>query len=114
MKTRKAMVILLAACCLAAMFSLEATAAAWVSNVTVDSAGPYGTTADPGTSYVYLTHNADPPLWVGSKRCTIGPSRGKEFLAVALTALANGKTVNVYGNLTAGSPTITGIYVNKN
>jgi hypothetical protein len=113
MKTRKAIIVLLVVGCLTALSSLEA-AAVWLT-CTVDQAGPNGT----DITDVYLTDTAATPEWGGaSKKCrissTLAPTRGKEFLAVALTALANGKPVKVLiGNPAATIPAITAMYIQK-
>lgn len=112
MKTKKAIFILLTVFCLMGMFFLEANAA-WLT-CTVDQVGPSGTTEGVSGSYIYLTDTADPPAWGGaSKKCYFGPARGKEFLAVALTALANGKKVQVGITLTPAIPPISAIYIQK-
>jgi hypothetical protein len=111
MKPRKAILILFMVGCLMPLFSMQATAAwEWVT-CNVDQVGPYLLTEGVNGSHIYLTDTAEPPAWEGSKKMFISPSRGKEYLAVALTALASGKRVKVYIVPSATFPTINGIYV---
>ncbi len=112
MKAKKAISLLAAAFCLLALFAVNADAAlSWVT-CTVDQAGPYGLVEGTSGSRVYLT-DVSGAAWAGSKQCVLSPNRGKEYLAAALTALANSKQVRVYLNPALATPTINGFYVQK-
>lgn len=113
MKTNKIILIVLAVFFLLSSFSMQAIAAASWFTCTIDQVGPYGLNEGVSGSYIYLTSTADPPAWDGSRRCIISPNRGKEYLATALAALANGKQVMVYINPANVTPTINGIYIQK-
>jgi hypothetical protein len=114
MKTRKAVLVLLTVFCLATFFSLQANAAGPYI-CTVDEVGPYDTIEGVSGSQIYLTDtNTAAPGWAGSKKFLISPNRGKEFLATALTAVANGKQVKVYANpATRLTVPIVGIFIEK-
>jgi len=106
MKARNAVVILLTVFCLVALCAASSFAASKVC--TVESVGPYGTLEGTDGSAIFLTDTGEPIAFT-NKKFFIGPNRGKEFLAAALTALASGKPVTVFY---AGT-TVTGIYVKK-
>jgi len=110
MKTKKTVLVTLLLCGLVAGWFPDAGAApAWYM-CTVDMAGPFGTTAA-SSSRVYLTDTATDPAWAGSKQFVITTTRAKEYLAVALTAVASGKKVKINSDLSSESPTISAIYV---
>jgi hypothetical protein len=118
MKTRKAVIVLVMAGLLTSLLAGGAIAATYTC--TVESAGPWGVNPEAGGAYVvYLTDTAASPAFT-NKKCTFPNNattglRGKEYLAAALTALANGKTVTV---TTASAPSsaslaLTSFLVNK-
>jgi len=108
-KTKKVILVLLMFGCLGT-FSAVAAQADWVIS-TIDQVGPYGINETTSGSRIFLTAVNPADAWPGSKECKIGVSRGKEFLAAALTALASGKQVRVSLNPALASPTISAIYV---
>ncbi|MBM4293800.1 MAG: hypothetical protein FJ126_02710 [Deltaproteobacteria bacterium] len=111
MKTRKAVLVLVAMGLL--MASFVGTASAATVTCSVDGTGVFNTSAATPVYYVFLTDTAATPVW-NNKKCSLPAARGKEYLAVALTALANGKTVTVTcANTAAAVPAITSMIANK-
>jgi len=107
MKVRKSLTVIFLVCGLLAGLSLQASAA-WYT-CTVNQAGPFGATAESGVR-IYLTDDA--ATWEGSKQFKVAAARANQFLAVALTAIANGKKVYVSCvNPAVALPTITAIYL---
>lgn len=109
MKTKKTLVVLLLVCGLLAGGALQA-AAAWYT-CTVNQAGPFGV-AESSSVRIFLTD--DGAAWEGSKEFKVNVSRANSFLAVALTAMANGKKVRVScANIAASPAAITAIYLQE-
>jgi hypothetical protein len=113
MKTRKAIFALLTVCCLMSSFPMATHAAQIWAICTIDQVGPYGINEGVSGSHIYLTDTANSPAWDGSKKFLISSQRGKEFLATALTAVANGKTVNASVNPDATVGTVGALIIQK-
>jgi hypothetical protein len=59
----------------------------------------------------FLTEASDDTHLFTNKQFQVGPTRAKEFLAVALTAISQGKKVRVSTTNTGTIPLITAIYL---
>jgi ABC-type glycerol-3-phosphate transport system substrate-binding protein len=115
MKTRKMALMVLVAFGLVAVFSVSAYAAAANCVCTVSSAGTYTWT---GSATDYKT--AIKLTWVsggttpGTKVKTFyaPTNREKDFLAIALTAMANGKKVTALVDFITASTVVNNLYLN--
>jgi len=106
MKTKKMVVMVLAAVLVVAFAATGAFAAfAWYDATVTASAPGYGGAGPSGaTDTIFvLTHSATTKLFT-NKQFKAWTGRQKEMLAVALTAMANGKKLRVYVDLAAAAP----------
>lgn len=116
MKTKKAILCLLTLCCLAALFSLPASADPHWYECIVDKVGPYGIVQGSSGGWIYLTHNDPDPEWDGSKKFIISASRAKEYLDIGSKALlpVQPKLVEVYADPNAATPLVKGLLLKSN
>jgi ABC-type amino acid transport substrate-binding protein len=108
MKTKKMAVTVLMVFGLLAALSLSAHAATFTC--TVVSAGPLNTAVDSGTRFFLTEASDDTPEW-SNKQFQVGATRAKEYLAVALTAISQGKKVKITTPNTGTVPFITSMYL---
>ena len=107
MKVRKTLTVIFLVCGLLTGWSLQAAAATFTC--TVNSAGPSGTAETATAVRINLTEASS--AW-GPTQFSVTGARSKEFLAVALTAIANGQRVQITTpNHAAPSPRLTSIFL---
>jgi hypothetical protein len=112
MKARKLVLLVLSVCALVAFLTATSYAALATYTCTVNYAGPVTST---GTYHmaIKLTYASGSPTPTTKTKVFYAPTgHEKEFLAVALTAMANSKKVSAYVDFdTVSSTTVYNLYL---